>query len=367
MASKTQSHGSPNVCPICCKAILDATKTREGQEALECEGTCQKWIHRWCAGVHKQDYPTLSNSSDSWTCPSCHLKEYGQLIKSLVNTVETLKAEVVSLKKQVNSKSCPPHEDPKPSPPQEDHKSSQYATAGAATTISPVLAISASSAVQPIPTHAASKSQEKGASPTNHNRKFNIVEFGVSECPKGTNRQIRQNSDLNSIATIISSLNTDVKADSISDCFRLGRFDPKHHQPRPLLVSLIRSSDVQTILANRSKLSKPIVIKPHMSPEERFNESLLLKVRWKLIQQGTERKSIKIQGTRIYASKKLVGQISNSYFEYSSWSFELQGSDLNPVHTNDPAHTNNPALTNNPIHTSNTINPSPTVNDSHSN
>ena len=121
MASKTHSHGSPNVCPICCKAIIDATKTREGQEALKCKGTCQKWIHRWCTGVHKQDYPTLSNSSDSWTCPLCCLKEYGQLIKSLMNTAEAIKAEVSSLKKQVNSKSCPPHEDPKPSPPQEDH------------------------------------------------------------------------------------------------------------------------------------------------------------------------------------------------------------------------------------------------------
>ena len=92
-----------------------------------------------------------------------------------------------------------------------------------------------------------------------------------------------------SVATIISSLNTDIKPDSISDCFLLGRFDPKHRQPRPLLVSLIHSSDVQTILAKCSKLSKPIVIKPHMSPEERINESLLLKVRWKLIQQGMKR------------------------------------------------------------------------------
>ena len=91
-------------------------------------------------------------------------------------------------------------------------------------------------------------------------------------------------------------------------------------------------------------------------------------MRLNLIQQGTERKSIKIQGTRMYASKKLVGQISNLHFEYSSsWSFEPQGSDVSPVHTNDPAHTNNPALTNDPIHTNNTINPSPNVNDSHSN
>ena len=37
---------SANVCPVCCKAILDATKTRKGQEALECEGPCRKWIHR---------------------------------------------------------------------------------------------------------------------------------------------------------------------------------------------------------------------------------------------------------------------------------------------------------------------------------
>ena len=51
------------------------------------------------------DYPTLFNFSDPWACSSCCLKEYGQ---PLVNTVKTLKAEVASLKKQVNSKSCPP-------------------------------------------------------------------------------------------------------------------------------------------------------------------------------------------------------------------------------------------------------------------
>ena len=56
---------------------------------------CQKWIHRWCIGVHKQDYPILSNSSDSWTCPSCGLKDMVNL--PLVNTVETLKGEVASL------------------------------------------------------------------------------------------------------------------------------------------------------------------------------------------------------------------------------------------------------------------------------
>ena len=41
--------------------------------------------------------------ANPWICPSCCLKEYDQLIKLLMNTFETLKAEVASLKKQVNS------------------------------------------------------------------------------------------------------------------------------------------------------------------------------------------------------------------------------------------------------------------------
>ena len=99
-----------------------------------------------------------------------------------------------------------------------------------------------------------------------------------------------------------------------------------------------------------------------MSLEERINGSLLLKVRQNLIQSGTERKSIKIQGTRIYANKKLVGQTSNSHFEYSSsWSLEPQGSDENPAHTNDSAITNDPTLTHN------ANDPSLTDNVSHSN
>ena len=70
-----------------------------------------------------------------------------------------------------------------------------------------------------------------------------------------------------------------------------------------------------------------------MSPDERINESLLLKERWNLIQSGIERKSIKIQSTKIFANKKLVGQLSNFKFKYSfSWSFE-------PKFTSDPTLT----------------------------
>ena len=90
---------------------------------------------------------------------------------------------------------------------------------GAVTTISSTLSSSTTSAVKPAITHAALTSQQKGISLNNSNRKFNIVVFGVNECPKGTNRQTHQSFDLSNVATIISSLNTGVKPDSISDCF----------------------------------------------------------------------------------------------------------------------------------------------------
>ena len=44
-----------------------------------------------------------------------------------------------------------------------------------------------------------------------HITESSILLFGVNECSKGTNRQTRQSSDLNSVATIIFSLNTDIR------------------------------------------------------------------------------------------------------------------------------------------------------------
>jgi len=86
------------VCPICCDRIAEATETSEGEEALQCDGACQKWIHRWCAGVHKDHYAVLASSDKPFLCPSCCLSEHRQLIMSLLDTVESLKNEIRQLK-----------------------------------------------------------------------------------------------------------------------------------------------------------------------------------------------------------------------------------------------------------------------------
>ena len=111
------------------------------------------------------------------------------------------------------------------------------------------------------------KTTPRGISTNQFDTKFNIIMFGVDECPIGTNRLVRHNSDLNSVASITTSMVTNINANSINDCFRLDKFNPERQRPRPILVKFICSSDVQSVLSNRGKLSKPISIKPYMSPE----------------------------------------------------------------------------------------------------
>lgn len=51
-------------CPICCETIVDATEETEGQEALSCEGACQK-----------DSYAVLTSSEEPSVYPSCSLAQ----------------------------------------------------------------------------------------------------------------------------------------------------------------------------------------------------------------------------------------------------------------------------------------------------
>ncbi len=60
-----------HVCPICDQPVRDEGEGGCAQDALLCEGDCQCWQHRWCAGVSKERYATLSSSEDPFLCSSC--------------------------------------------------------------------------------------------------------------------------------------------------------------------------------------------------------------------------------------------------------------------------------------------------------
>ena len=132
---------------------------------------------------------------------------------------------------------------------------------------------------------------------------------------EGTPRFQQHRHDLQQAGDLLSSIDPLVSINQISDCFRLGKFQPT--KSRPLLVKLTRSSDVQSILMQRNKLSsKPSnAIKPDKSPEERKVESLLLKERRSLIDAGVERSSIRIKGNSIFVNKHKYGVISDSSFQ----------------------------------------------------
>ena len=124
----------------------------------------------------------------------------------------------------------------------------------------------------------------------------------------------REKLDLNHATQVLTDLDNTVQPHSIRDTIRLGKYNPSSGRPRPLLVTLNRSSDVNSILSKRPQLKSPFVIKPDLSRDARVTESHLLKVRWSLIQDNTPKSDIKIRGNKIYVKGKLHGQADSAGF-----------------------------------------------------
>ena len=144
-------------------------------------------------------------------------------------------------------------------------------------------------------------------------RKFNIVIFGLPECFKGTRKTEREKSDLDNSTKVLTDLDNSIQPYSIRDTIRLGKYNHTGH-PRPLLVTLNRSSDVTTILSRRVQVKPSYVIKADLSKEARAVESHLLKARWSLIQAKTSKSDIKIRGNKLYVNGKVYGQADKSGF-----------------------------------------------------
>ena len=160
-------------------------------------------------------------------------------------------------------------------------------------------------------------------SPHNNDSKFNIVLYGVEECPSGRSRSARLESDLSSVVDVLSSVDTSIQPQSVKDCFRLGKFSPSASRPRPILVKFVRIADVTKIFANKRNLSPPFSIKPDMSRAQRLQESVLMRERWCLIQSGVSRNSIRVKGDSLYLNHKLHGCVSNScYLSFCHPSFK---------------------------------------------
>ena len=64
-------------CGLCCKPIVE-----DRDEALLCEGSCNAWLHRYCAGVTVSQYAALQDSPLPF-CTTCFQLKQAAVIKEM--------------------------------------------------------------------------------------------------------------------------------------------------------------------------------------------------------------------------------------------------------------------------------------------
>lgn len=98
-SSKTvpKSSSPCHTCSICSEVIHDSSATCAGQDALFCEGSCNSWIHRHCAGIPHSHFARLSSSNDPFYCFSCSLATLNSTVSHQKDVIFTLKESVQAL------------------------------------------------------------------------------------------------------------------------------------------------------------------------------------------------------------------------------------------------------------------------------
>ena len=284
--SKKKKEKGIFICPICLENIVEATKTRQGQDSIFCEGSCSTWLHRKCAGLSRTAFIKIDKNLP-YVCPHCKLQTQENEIKSLKNTVDMLIKTIDELKVKLEPLAVSKN------------------TSLPADLINPGHSASTNLVAHNItPTEKISQVD----------RKSNIVVSGIKECPEGTSKLDRFKQDVDSVADLLHTVDPDFYKQSIRDSFRLGKFKPNATRPRSILVKFHRQLDAISILSNKTSLPNGIIIKPDMTREERKADSLLLQERWRLIQSGVPKSSIKISRFTIYVNKCQHGQVINSAF-----------------------------------------------------
>ena len=252
------------ICPICEESIDDKL-----QQSIFCEGTCDSWLHRCCAGLSRAAFSKLEGSTEKFSCP-CRLHDQAIEISSLKESLASLQRDVAALQElqsMGNQSVVSSPEEPVSSNPRGSLPSTR----------------------QPPRTHGS-------------DRNFNLIVSGIEESAPGTTRRDRLAHDNNKLSTLLSFLLPNFSDQSVRDCSRLGRY--LRDRTRPLLVVLNRSCDVSTVLSNKSRLAdRPnIKINRDLSPSLRKTRSVLLTQRRHLISSGIDRSNIKIGKNELYVN-----------------------------------------------------------------
>ena len=100
------SKPSPNAsttatCPVCDKAVVD--RGRKSQDSIFCEGLCQAWLHRCCAGLGSVRFAQLCNDSEPFHCPSCMSVKLSNDLVEANNALAAMALEMEQLRKALEA------------------------------------------------------------------------------------------------------------------------------------------------------------------------------------------------------------------------------------------------------------------------
>ena len=91
----TRNNGN---CDLCCTKISDGK-----EEAVQCEGVCGLWFHRYCAGISATHFQTLSTTNAPFVCSTCYQHDQHVLTAQLQSEVVTIKAEIIKYNELISS------------------------------------------------------------------------------------------------------------------------------------------------------------------------------------------------------------------------------------------------------------------------
>ena len=91
--NKASSSLSKVKCDLCLAVIVD-----NKEDALQCEGSCQLWFHRYCAGVSLSHFKSLASSDKPFVCLLCSQERHQVAVNELKSEVAALRTEVAELR-----------------------------------------------------------------------------------------------------------------------------------------------------------------------------------------------------------------------------------------------------------------------------
>ena len=179
-------------CPICDETIKEPTKHRKGDDSIYCEGYCDAWIHRRFAGLSAATLAVLDEAGEDQTffCLYCELQAHKAEIENLMSTITELQTCLFDLKRKLDA-------------------------------TQQLQQISKSQTSVPSNTTAKETHEILNQSMNNAERKFNVVVYGIPECPQKTNRQLRTKQDLENVIDAMSKADNEIESNDIKDLYNM--------------------------------------------------------------------------------------------------------------------------------------------------